>query len=86
MSHIGLVHAHSSDSTLPEADDSGKREAAGFAKKHGHPHNAGDHTHDVPLQPAAAQLGFAEWAGRSQEDSDAMRSALVLPPERPPKH
>ncbi|QYG02793.1 hypothetical protein [Massilia sp. NP310] len=86
MSHTGLVHVHAADSKLEKADDSNKTVASGHSvKKHAHTHNAGDHSHDVPLQPAAAQLVLAEWAGRSREDSDIVRSAFMPPPERPPK-
>ncbi len=86
MSHTGLVHVHAGDSKLQKADDSSKTVGSGYVvKKHAHAHNAGDHSHDVPLQPAGAQLVSAEWVGRSGEDSDTVRSALVLPPERPPR-
>jgi hypothetical protein len=85
VSHAGLAHSHSAAGAELLLDDYGKFfETSKLDKKHHH-HNAGDHTHDVPLQPALVRLGIDRTVGWRRACGDDVRSAVVVPPDPPPR-
>jgi len=86
MAHDGLAHAHAGAANAGEKDDATHSpESSDAGSQHRHSHNTGDHAHDVPLKPNSVQIrtdGKTEWRLR---DCDSVCSAVVPPPERPPK-
>lgn len=78
--HDGEVSAHVSDEELEDFSH------ASHGKKHTHKHNAGDHTHDIPLRPVGPRYSLALFTESRAWHFVDFRSITHLPPERPPKH
>jgi hypothetical protein len=85
-SHIIVPHVHHDDVGAHLADeDDNDHHQSGAGKKHTHKHNAGDHTHDIPLRPVGLRHAIASFPEVRTWHLAGFRSITILPPERPPK-
>jgi hypothetical protein len=86
-SHIIVPHVHHDDVAAHVSDDEPHDfSKADLAKKHTHKHNAGDHTHDIPLRPVPVRHQFTAIAESRTWYHTSFRSITPLPLERPPRH
>jgi hypothetical protein len=77
--HVGKTHsAHDPRLSVTKAK-------AARTHVHTHQHDPADHTHDLPLRQALAAVQFTAMPTWHTEAAVSFPSAVVHPPERPPK-